>query len=205
MPEEPAQERTEEATPRRREEARRRGQIVKSRELSSVAILSTGFLTFLILSILFFQQYFFIVKFSFSSFERELFPGELVYLFKTTFFALMKFLFPLFLLITLTAIIVYLLQTGGGVFSTEVLSPKWERIDPIEGFKRLFPLPLFLNLPKPFLNLLLFAELVIGLLVKILTNSLNFSVQVPFIYFFQLKLFLKIFLVNCSLYCFCLL
>ncbi|MGB9761974.1 MAG: flagellar biosynthesis protein FlhB [Caldimicrobium thiodismutans] len=155
MPEEPAQERTEEATPRRREEARRRGQIVKSRELSSVAILSTGFLSFLILSVIFFQQFYFILKFSFSSFERELLPGELTYLVKTTFFALMKFLFPFFLIITLSAVIVYLLQTGGGVFSIEVLSPRWERVDPIEGFKRLFSFTSLIELVKALIKIAL--------------------------------------------------
>ena len=56
MPEEPLEERTEEPTPRRREEARKRGQIVKSRELSSVAIIASGFFTFLLLSYMFFQQ-----------------------------------------------------------------------------------------------------------------------------------------------------
>ncbi len=153
MPEEPAQERTEEATPRRREEARRRGQIVKSRELSSVAILSTAFFSFLLLSFLFLQQYLLILKFSFSNFGSELLPSNILYLFKSYFFSIMKFLFPLFLIITLTAIIIYLLQTGGGVFATEVLSPKWERIDPVEGFKRLFSITSLFELAKALLKI----------------------------------------------------
>lgn len=153
MPEEPAQERTEEATPRRREEARRRGQSVKSRELSSVAILSTGFLSLLVLSFLFFQQYFLILKFSFSNFGSELLPSHSLYLFKTYFLTIMKFLFPFFLIITLAAVIIYLLQTGGGVFATEVISPKWERIDPIEGFKRLFSMTSLFELAKALLKI----------------------------------------------------
>ncbi|KUK18762.1 MAG: Flagellar biosynthetic protein FlhB, partial [Thermodesulfobacterium commune] len=60
MPEELFEERTEEPTPRRREEARKRGQIVKSRELSSVAVLGTGFFGFMLLSFLFFQQFYLI-------------------------------------------------------------------------------------------------------------------------------------------------
>ncbi len=153
MPEEPAQERTEEATPRRREEARRRGQIVKSRELSSVAILSTGFLSFLVLSFLFFQQFLLILKFSFSNFGSEIIPSQFLHLFKTYFFSILKFLLPFFLIISLTAIIIYLLQTGGGVFSTEVLLPKWERLDPIEGFRRLFSLTSLFELVKALLKL----------------------------------------------------
>jgi len=58
MPEEETlQERTEEPTPRRREEARKRGQIVKSRELSSVAILTAGFFTLLFFSYYFFSSF----------------------------------------------------------------------------------------------------------------------------------------------------
>jgi len=153
MPEEQAQERTEEATPRRREEARRRGQIVKSRELSSVAILSTGFLSFMILSFLFFQQFLLLIQFSFSNFERELLPVNFLYLFKTLFMLLAKSLLPFFFVLIITAIVVYLLQTGGGVFTGEVLIPKWERIDPVEGFKRLFSLTAFFELVKSLIKI----------------------------------------------------
>ena len=44
MAEESFQEKTEQATPKRREEARRKGQVARSAELSSVAILAAGLL-----------------------------------------------------------------------------------------------------------------------------------------------------------------
>jgi flagellar biosynthetic protein FlhB len=56
MPEETLQERTEEATPRRREEARKRGQVAKSRELTSVAVLFVGTSSLLLLGSLFLSQ-----------------------------------------------------------------------------------------------------------------------------------------------------
>lgn len=191
MPEEPAQERTEEATPRRREEARRRGQIVKSRELSSVAILSTGLLSFFLLSFLFFHQYLFIIRFSFSSFERELLPSELLYLFKTLFLALMKFLFPFFLLLTLSAIVVYLLQTGGGVFTTEVLSPKWERIDPVEGFRRLFSFTSLFELTKSLLKLAIICGVSYWILCQNFDRILKLLGGDSFYLFYSIKAILK--------------
>ena len=44
MAEESFQEKTEQATPKRREDARKKGQVVRSAELSSVAILMMGLL-----------------------------------------------------------------------------------------------------------------------------------------------------------------
>ena len=44
MAEESFQEKTEEATPKRREDSRRKGQVARSSELSSIAILATGLL-----------------------------------------------------------------------------------------------------------------------------------------------------------------
>jgi flagellar biosynthetic protein FlhB len=154
MPEEQAQERTEEATPRRREEAKRRGQIVKSRELSSVALLSTGFLSFLVLSFVFFQQFFFILKFSFSNFSTgDIDFSNLLYIVKTCLYALFKFLLPFFVLLLISAFVIYLVQTGGGVWAEEAISLKWDRINPVEGFKRLFSLTSFFELVKALVKL----------------------------------------------------
>lgn len=174
MPEDQAQERTEEATPRRREEARRRGQIVKSRELSSVALLSTGFFSIIFLSFLFFQQFYFILKLSYANFSlSELNITEFYLLSKTFFLALMKFLFPFFVLLVLTAIVVYLLQTGGGVWATEVIAFKWERINPVEGFKRLFSLTSLFELLKALLKL----TIIVGISYWIISQNFEYILK----------------------------
>jgi len=191
MPEEQAQERTEEATPRRREEARRRGQIVKSRELSSVAILSTGFLSLLVLSLLFFQQFLFILKFSFENFHSEILPSHFFYLFKTIFYSLMKFLFPFFLLLILAALVIYLLQTGGGVLATEALSPKWERINPVEGFKRLFSLVSLFELLKSLLKIALICGLSYWVISQNFDKLLKLLGAESYYLLFNLKVFLR--------------
>lgn len=154
MPEEQAQERTEEATPRRREEARKRGQIVRSREISSVAVLSAGFLSLLVLSFLFFQHFFLILRFSFENFVvGDLTIPHLFALSKTYLSFLMKFILPFFVILLIVILIIYLVQTGGGVWATEALAPKWDRINPVEGFKRLFSLTALVELFKALLKL----------------------------------------------------
>ena len=44
MAEKSFQEKTEQATPKRREESRKKGEVAKSRELASIAVLSGGVL-----------------------------------------------------------------------------------------------------------------------------------------------------------------
>jgi flagellar biosynthetic protein FlhB len=153
MPEETLQERTEEATPRRREEARKRGQVAKSRELSSVAVLFAGTSSLLLLGSLFLSQIYLMFGYSFTSFNLSIdFPSTL-YLFKFFSFSLLKFLLPLFVLLTLSVLIVYLLQTGGGVWAVEAIGLKFDRLNPIEGFKRLFSLTSLFELIKSLVKL----------------------------------------------------
>lgn len=158
MPEEQVQERTEEATPRRREEARKRGQVVKSRELSSIAILSTGFFSLLLLSFVFFQQFVFLIRYSYSLFSADFENlNQLIYFLQGVNSSVLKFLLPFFTLLVITSIVVYLIQTGGGVIATEPLSPKFERLNPIEGFKRLFSFTSLFELMKSLLKLFIIA------------------------------------------------
>ncbi len=175
MPEEPAQERTEEATPRRREEARRRGQIVKSRELSSVAVLSAGFLGLFILSVLFVQQFYFLLRFSLDKFTLDTIDFlNLSYITKTYFQNLIKILLPYFSLLILAIFIVYMVQTGGGIWTGEPLTPKWERINPVEGFKRLFSLTSLVELIKSLLKL----AILVGISYGILSQKIDIMVKV---------------------------
>ncbi|MFN3505289.1 MAG: flagellar biosynthesis protein FlhB [Caldimicrobium sp.] len=170
MPEEQAQERTEEATPRRREEARRRGQIVKSRELSSVALLAMSFFSLFFLSYIFFHQFSFILQFSFSHFTLEdLNLSQFFFLNKNYFYAVMKFLFPYLVLLLIAVFVIYLLQTGGGVWATEALSLKWERINPVEGFKRLFSLASLFELFKALVKL----SLIVGISYWIISQNID--------------------------------
>jgi flagellar biosynthetic protein FlhB len=153
MPEETLQERTEEATPRRREEARKRGQVAKSRELNSVAVLFAGTSSLLLLGSLFLSQSNLMFGYSFTSFNLSIDLPSTLYLFKFLLFSLLKFLLPLFVILTLSVLIVYLLQTGGGVWAVEAISLKFERLNPIEGFRRLFSLTSLFELVKSLLKL----------------------------------------------------
>ncbi|RUM87104.1 MAG: flagellar biosynthesis protein FlhB [Thermodesulfatator sp.] len=147
MPEEPLQERTEEPTPRRREEARKRGQVARSREVASVAVLGSGLLAFVLTGGFMLTQVFAAYRYFLRLPLRTLSLPESVLVLKQSlrFGGLM--LLPVLILLSLAAFLAHFLQTGG-VVAWEALSPKLERIHPVEGFKRLFSLPALVELAK---------------------------------------------------------
>lgn len=191
MPEELLEERTEEPTPRRREEARKRGQVVKSRELSSVTILTTGFFTFMLLSYMFYHQFYLIFYKTFNSYYFDLNISTFLSLNKSITIFVLKILFPFFIIISLAAIIVYLIQTGGGIWAEEVISFKFERLNPVEGFKRMFSLTALFELFKALLKIFIIAGITYWIISKYMPNILKlFGVDVSYLAY-NFKVLLK--------------
>jgi flagellar biosynthetic protein FlhB len=131
------QDKTEPATPRRREEARKKGQVPKSKELSSTAILAAGLLylffcgkrmTMGLGNIL--QQ-----AFSDISLARKEDYNILIFL-KEYIHVYLSAILPMLLTLSVMAILANYLQTGF-IWSVEALAPKASKIDPIQGAKKL--------------------------------------------------------------------
>ena len=145
-------EKTEAATPRRREEARKKGQVFKSTDLNSAVILLAGtvvlFVTFpYMVSLLQDFTTLYIIDRTLTDFSNE-YAYEL---FLEVLFILGKLLFPIFLTCFLTALIITYIQVGV-VFSGEPLTPKFERLNPIEGFKKIFSKRALVELTKSLLK-----------------------------------------------------
>ncbi len=130
-------ERTEEATPRRREEARQKGNIAKSMELNYALVFLTG-----VMSVYFF------IKHMFANI-REVFIYYLTHLnYDLTVanayalaFTLVKQMFVIVFPVLLALIVVSIFSNVaqfGFLMSSEALVPKFERINPISGLGRLF-------------------------------------------------------------------
>ncbi len=129
-------ERTEEATPRRREEARRKGQVARSQELSSAAVLLAGFL-----AISWYSSW---VASNLSSFSRHIFAhlgkdeigsqlGTLVGMAGWTY---LRVLAPVLIGVVAVALASNLAQVGF-LFSLEPLRPRLARVDPLSGLRRM--------------------------------------------------------------------
>jgi len=133
-----AGEKTEKATPKRRQEARKKGQVLKSTEINSVLILLASFLLlrFLLPSML--DQ---IQDYIYNLWNKvpagDVTVETIVPLFTATIILFLQLIIPLLGIVALMGIIANLVQVGF-LFTTENLEIKLSRINPIEGFKRIF-------------------------------------------------------------------
>ena len=167
------EDKTQEATPRRREEARKRGQVAKSPELGLAAgILSSCFLLKAFgpgmwQTLLSFTEYCLAQSSSWQGSQADL--SALVV---QTIIFLAKILAPLFAGLLLVSLAVNLAQVGFLVTS-EGLTPKGERINPIEGFKRIFSKRSFFELGKAVVKVL-----IVGYLAySVIRNNFEFFLR----------------------------
>ncbi|HEY8538103.1 MAG TPA: flagellar biosynthesis protein FlhB [Steroidobacteraceae bacterium] len=144
------QERTEQATPKRREEARRRGQIPRSRELSTAAVVMTGGCALYALGgQLGAGLHGMMTKGLLVSREQALDDARMVPAFATAALDTLLACAPLFGLIVVAALIAPL-ALGGWNFSTQALQPQFSRMNPIAGLKRMFAPRSLVELGKGF-------------------------------------------------------
>ena len=155
MAEDQDQDRTEDASPKRKEEARKKGQVAKSQELASVTVLLG--------SVLFF--YFGagnMVRQLMDLLTRSLQESALTVVNRNTIQAMIfgyvydafVMMFPFLLTIFLAALAANYLQVGF-LFSAEAMAPKFSKIDPMKGFQRLFALRSVAELVKNIFKLVI--------------------------------------------------
>jgi flagellar biosynthetic protein FlhB len=147
------QERTEQASPKRREEARNKGQVAKSPEVASAAILLACTIFFYFGSGGMVERLMDLTSWTL----RE--SGTTAVSLNTINALIWGWTWKLFLVMAplqLTVVIAGLLANYiqiGFIFSTETLAPKFEKIDPIKGFQRLFALRSLVELVKSLLKM----------------------------------------------------
>jgi len=174
LPEETLQERTEEPTPRRREEARKRGQVARSREVASVAVLGGSVLGFILAGGFLFLQIRMALEFFLGIPFRTLELPEAYLSLKYALGYGALGLAPFLLIVTLAAFLAHFLQTGG-VAAWEALAPKAERINPVEGFKRLFSLTALVELVKSLAKIVIISTVAYLVIRKKLEFLLNLT------------------------------
>lgn len=133
MPEE--QEKTEQPTQRRQEKARERGEVAKSREISSALVLFVGLIAFKFLGGLIFKG----IKGAFAELWASFGPEEvdLMGMLPALIFKLCLILLPLFAILVGAGFLANFAQVGG-VFSLQPITPDLSRISPARGFSRIF-------------------------------------------------------------------
>ncbi len=142
------QEKTEEATPKRKEEARRKGQVAKSNEINTAFIILSAFLALKILGPYMYDLIASYMRFMFTNVTTADFSINHVYLLLLQLgVVFLKVVLPVMLTVLVISLAVNILQVGF-VLSFEPLMPQLDRINPVKGFQRLFSLRSLAELVK---------------------------------------------------------
>ncbi len=146
-------ERTEPATPRHREEVRKRGQIAKSAEVNAVLVLISALVYFNIEGNVFYEQIASLMKKHIGQIANvQIYQDNFANNFQTFMVHFVVLLFPFLLIVLLAAIFANVIQFGF-LFSVTPLTPKWENLSAVTGFKRIFSLRTFAELIKSLLKI----------------------------------------------------
>ncbi|MEM9397225.1 MAG: flagellar biosynthesis protein FlhB [Pseudomonadota bacterium] len=146
--EQTGQERTEEPTERRKQEARKKGQVPRSKELNTMLGLLFAGAALWILGGALVSDLSAITVAGFSvdrslAYDTARIPVHFMHLVSETLMALVPFF-----AVTVVAALAGPLLMGGWAFSLESMAFKWEKLDPIKGLGRLFSAKGLLELVK---------------------------------------------------------
>lgn len=138
MAERPAQERTERATPRRLQQAREKGQLPRSRELSTMLVLLAAAGGLFVVGGGIVGRIVGLMHESFEAPRAAMFdPTVMVGRFQEAILGAVGALLP-FLGIVAVAAVLGPLALGGWNFSSQALAFRWEKLDPVKGLGRVF-------------------------------------------------------------------
>ena len=148
MPQDSDQEKTEQATPKKLEDMRGKGQVAKSREVPSVAVLVASLIAFYFLGASMVRQLMELMQWSFgSSLSLQIEKTTALWLAVELFKRLLSIMAPLLTVIVVAALASNYLQVGF-LFSLESVSPKFSKLDPIKGFGKIFSKQSLVELTK---------------------------------------------------------
>ncbi|VXC33304.1 flagellar export pore protein [Pseudomonas sp. 8Z] len=156
-------DKSEEPTGKRLEESRKKGQIARSKELNTLAVMLAGTIALIIFGAQLGVMMIDLMRSNFSL-PREVLMNEgsmAQYLFASGKEALAA-LQPFFIVL-LIASVIGPIGLGGWLFSSEALLPKGSRMNPLAGLKRMFSLQALAELLKAFVKFLVI--LAVALLV----------------------------------------
>jgi flagellar biosynthetic protein FlhB len=133
------QEKTEEPTPKKLEDARKEGNVPKSQDVSSLVTLVVGVvvLIFYMKYMIFKLEQFYFYYFSFFSHQWSV--NDIISLFIQSVLEIFILLAPIAIAIMIAGVLGNVAQFGF-LFTTKTIQPKLSKINPISGLKNLFSL-----------------------------------------------------------------
>lgn len=158
------QEKTEKATPKKVSDERKKGQVAKSQELPAALILTLVFASFMMLGG-YYETHF--MRLFTNLFENwltlELTAGNLGDFFVSIMLEIIILLAPIFAIVMLVGVIGNVVQFGF-LLTGEPLQPKLSKLNPIEGFKRIFSMRSLVEFAKSLLKVTIIGMMVYSII-----------------------------------------
>ncbi|RCU44559.1 MULTISPECIES: flagellar biosynthesis protein FlhB [Corallincola] len=148
MAEDTDQERTEDPTPRRLQQAREKGQVARSKELNTAAVLLASAFGMMIFGQSLAETLAKVMKRLFTLNRDE--SHDVNQMMSAWPDALMQLLFPMggFIAMLFVATLAGSILMGGITFSSQAMAPKLSKMSPAKGFKRMFGVQALVELLK---------------------------------------------------------
>ena len=157
-----AEEKTEPATQKKRSDARQKGQVAKSRELITAMLLLVTFMTLRIFAASSIGNLMDVIQ-MFLTFPENIDSAvsteSLINVYIKCLWIFTKIMAPLLIISAVVAIALNYLQVGF-LFTLKPLAPKFDKLNPIQGFKNIFSKKAFVEFLKS-----IFKIAVIGYLI----------------------------------------
>ncbi|GEK32547.1 flagellar biosynthesis protein FlhB [Kurthia sibirica] len=175
-----AGEKTEKATPKKRQDARKKGQVLKSQDVTSAIVL------FAVFMYLFFAGpsmrerllSFFRETLSHNILIETLSISSVVEMYKDIMFEVAVVLLPIMLTAVVAAVAANFFQFGL-LFTVEPLKFDLKKIDPIKGFKRIFSMKAIIELIKSILKISFIGTVTTMIIFLNIEDVLSLSFKTP--------------------------
>jgi flagellar biosynthetic protein FlhB len=158
------QEKTEQPTPRRLQEARKKGQVPRSRELSTVTVLLVAATGMFFLGAQMIADLASLMAANLTLAREDLGSGRgILSRLEAALWAGLDAI-DIFLGVMLIAALAGPAAIGGWTFSAQALGMRWERLDPVKGLKRVFSSRGLMELTKALAKFVLITVVAVALL-----------------------------------------
>ena len=194
-----SQEKTEEATPRRREQAREKGQVARSKELGTSAVLMSAAVGFAVIGPSLGQSLMSVMTNLFTMSRPEIYDTNSM--FNIWMMVFSELAIPMASFVLFLAFVAFLgnVVLGGITFSAKAFMPKGNKMNPISGFKRMFGVQALVELTKGIAKFSVVALMAYLLLSYYFTDMLTLSQgHLPGNVYNALDLLVWMFIVLCS-------
>jgi flagellar biosynthesis protein FlhB len=168
-------EKTEKATPRKKQDARKKGQVAKSADVNTAISLLAIFLSFLFIGAFMRDRILLMMRGTFQDYMlMELSDQNVHDLFITLAYQSAIILAPIMGVALVAGILANYLQVGF-LFSTEAIQMKLNKLDPIQGFKRIYSMRAIVELLKSLLKITFVGFVTFSVLWLDIENVLRLS------------------------------